>query len=174
MKRLRAALKAARERLWELIRKRHDAKPGGDRRRKLAKKVQEARQRKDDLIERIKEPKPSSDGTTVIDGKQVPNWIAKWVLKARKEGLWHGYVVSGYRSPEYSTSICQAMCGAPTCPGRCAGASSNHSGLVYPRGAVDVDLAHRDEFARAMVKLGAPLKNILPTTDPNHFSNSGA
>lgn len=172
MDRLRAALKAARKRLWELIHKRHDAKPGGDRRRKLAKEVQEARQRKDDIIDRLKDHKPATDGTTVIDGKQVASWIARWVLEARKKSLWHGYVISGYRSPEYSTSICEAMCGAPTCPGRCAGASSNHSGLVYPRGAVDVDLAHRDEFARAMQTLGAPLRNAL-ANDPNHFSQAG-
>jgi hypothetical protein len=172
MKRLRAALKKAREKLWQLIRKRHDAKPGGDRRKKLSKKVQQARQRKDDLLEKIKDAHQPSGPTTVIDGKPVATWIAKDVLKARERGLWHGYVVSGYRSPEYSESLCFAMCGHPTCPGTCAGRGSAHSQLAYPAGAVDVDLAHRDEFARAMQTIGSVLKNALPY-DPNHFSASG-
>lgn len=169
---LRDRLKHARERLWALIRKRHDAKPGGKRRKKLAREVQKARQRKDDILARIKDQKPALDGTVVIDGKQVAAWIAKDVLKAREKGLWHGYVVSGYRSPEYSESLCFAMCGAPTCPGRCAGRGSSHSQLVYPAGAVDVDLAHRDEFARAMQAIGSPLHNALPF-DVNHFSFAG-
>jgi hypothetical protein len=37
---------------------------------------------------------------------------------------------------------------------------------------VDVDLAHRDEFAAAMAKLGAPLRNTL-AFDRNHFSQAG-
>lgn len=169
---LKERLKAARERLFKLMHLRHDAPAGSKERDKLAAKVVKARARKDKLLQKLKDRQPATDGITVIDGKQVANWIAKYVLEARKRGLWHGYVVSGYRSPEYSTSLCEAMCGAPTCPGRCAGATSNHSGLRYPRGAVDVDLAHRDEFARAMVTLGAPLKNALPN-DPNHFSAYG-
>lgn len=170
---LRDRLREAREALWDLIGKRHDAKPGGDRRAKLAKEVREARERKDALLERIKEQTPAADGTTVIDGKQVANWIAKWVLLARSKGLWHGIVISGYRSPEYSESICRGYCGQPTCSSPpCAGRNSEHSQLVYPRGALDVDLAHAGEFASAMRVLGAPLHNAIPA-DPNHFSNSG-
>lgn len=170
---LRERLKAARERLFQKMHLRHDAPAGSKEREDLGNEVEKARARKDELLQKLQD-RHKPDGPTVeIDGKPVARWIAKWVLKARKEGLWHGYVVSGYRSPEYSTSLCEAMCGAPTCPGRCAGASSNHSGLKYPRGAVDVDLAHRAEFAAAMVKLGAPLKNGLPNSDPNHFSQSG-
>ena len=172
LKRLRAKLRRARQKLWDLIRRRHDAKPGGDRREKLAAEVRAAREIKDALLQRLKDHKPAPNGTITVDGKQVAAWIARYVLLAREKGLWHGYVVSGYRSPEYSTSICIEMCGQPTCPGRCAGASSNHAGLTFPSGAVDVDLAHRDEFARAMVTLGAPLKNALPN-DPNHFSQAG-
>lgn len=172
MKRLRERLRALRKKLWGLIRKRHDARPGGDRREKLAEEVRRARARKDALLWKIKDHKPATSGVVTIDGKQVAAWIAKWVLEAREKGLWHGYVVSGYRSPEYSTSICIGMCDHPTCPGTCAGASSNHSGLVFPAGAVDVDVAHRSEFANAMAKLGAPLRNDL-ANDPNHFSATG-
>lgn len=177
--RIKAALAAARNLYFKLRAKRHDAKPGGDRREKLAKEQREAEADKKRLAKKLAflkshhDPKPNPDGTVTIDGKEVALWIAKWVLEARNKGLWHGYVVSGYRSPAYSTSLCEAMCGAPTCPGRCAGATSNHSGLEYPSGAVDVDVAHRDEFASAMQRLGSPLHNALGPADPNHFSASG-
>lgn len=131
-------------------------------------------ERKAKWLAQHKDPKPSpGNGTISIDGVAVAAWIAHWVLQARNRGLWHGYVVSGYRSPAYSTSLCVAMCGHPTCPGTCAGATSNHSGLIYPAGAVDVDVAHRNEFANAMQKLGSPLHNALGPADPNHFSASG-
>lgn len=174
MKALRNRLRRLREKLWSLVRRRHDAKPGGDRRDKLAEEVRDTRLRKDRLLQKIKDQKPvPSAGTVVIDGKPVASWIAKDILEARRRGLWDGYVVSGYRSPEYSESICYGMCGAPTCPGRCAGRGSAHSQLVYPQGAVDVDLARRDQFANAMRTIGSVLKNAMPTTDPNHFSASG-
>jgi hypothetical protein len=79
-------------------------------------------------------------------------------------------VTSGYRTPEYSTSLCIAMCGAPSCPGRCAGASSNHSGKVYPAGAVDVTDYTR--FGQIQPQIGSPLRNDLPI-DPVHYSVSG-
>lgn len=173
MKRLRKWLKHARERLWASIHRRHEAKPHSSERKDAAEEVRRRREVKDRLLEKIKDRrKPPTRGIRTVDGKPVAAWIAYYVLKARQEGLWDGYVVSGYRSPEYSESICYEMCGAPTCSGRCAGRFSEHSQNIKPRGAVDVDLAHRDEFARAMVKLRAPLKNLLPA-DPNHFSNSG-
>lgn len=175
IKRLRERLSAARKKLWKLIRKRHDAKPGGDRRKKLGRKVRATRERKDHLIERLSrlhEEREDLDGLTTVDGKQVATWIAKDIAEARRRGLWDGYVVSGYRSPEYSEQLCYAMCGAPSCPGRCAGRASGHSQKVYPGGCVDVDIAHRLQFAAAMRTIGSPLKNALPT-DPNHFSYSG-
>lgn len=172
LRRLRDRLRELRHKLWNLISKRHDAKRGGDRRKKLAKEVRETRERKDALLKKLKDAQRPDGPTVEIDGKQVALWIAGYVLAARRRGLWHGYVVSGYRSPQYSESLCYAMCGAPSCPGRCAGRASSHSQLRYPDGAVDVDLAHRDEFAAAMQKLGAPLQNQLPF-DPNHFSHTG-
>jgi hypothetical protein len=112
-------------------------------------------------------------GTVKIDGKDVPKWIAKWVLLARKKGLWHGSITSGVRTPEYSEQLCYDMCGQPSCPGTCAGRSSNHNctgGCRYPSGAIDV--TDEAAFAAAMKKLKAPLKNDLPS-DRVHFSASG-
>ena len=85
---------------------------------------------------------------------------------------WSGTVTSGYRTPEYSESLCFDMCGAPSCPGTCAGRSSNHSGKVYPRGAIDV--SDEATFGAIMRRLGNPIKNSLGPADPVHFSVSGS
>jgi hypothetical protein len=113
-----------------------------------------------------------------LDGRQVPHWIAKILTDARESGIWSGYVFSGYRSPEYSTSICVGMCGHPTCPGQCAGASSNHSCPPthtgkYPEGAVDVtDPAGLRAYCRSHNRPlhggGEQLPNDIP-----HFSHTG-
>lgn len=108
-------------------------------------------------------------GVGVFDGKPVAKWIIPWLERSRKAG-WKGVVTSGYRTPAYSTSLCIDRCGAPTCPGTCGGASSNHSGKKYPAGAVDVT----DEvtFASVQRRIGSPLRNDLPA-DRVHFSVSG-
>jgi predicted chitinase/peptidoglycan hydrolase-like protein with peptidoglycan-binding domain len=111
-------------------------------------------------------------GVVQFDGHAVAAWIEPHLTWARANG-WKGTIYSGYRTPEHSEEICRQKCGAPTCPGRCAGRTSNHSGRVAPAGAVDVsDYA---TFGRLMTR--SPhrprLMNALPTTDPNHFSASG-
>lgn len=114
--------------------------------------------------------KPSqASGTIVIDGVPVAKWIAVYVKKARSMG-WTGHVTSGYRTPAQSVAACQNMCGADSCPGQCAGTSSNHSGKRFPNGAVDV--SEYDEFGRIMRQINAPLKNDLPA-DRVHFSFTG-
>lgn len=90
-------------------------------------------------------PQPKHPGShiTWLDGHEVPIWIAEILIEARNSGAWHGVVISGVRSPQYSEELCLNMCGAPTCSGRCAGRSSNHAmpptgtGVEY-EGAVDV------------------------------------
>ncbi len=114
-----------------------------------------------------------------FDGKLVPRWIVQDALKpARKAGV-QFTVISGYRSPAYSTSLCEAMCGAPTCPGRCAGATSNHScppthtGRKF-EGAVDV-YPGAPALRAWCESHGNPIRGggaELPS-DPNHFSRSG-
>lgn len=106
----------------------------------------------------------------MFEGKPVVEWIAYWLWRARKEG-WKGQVNSGYRSPEYSKQLCYEICGAPTCPGRCAGTTSNHTQKGYLNGAVDV--SDPATFGAIMKRLGSPLKNLLGSADPWHFSASG-
>lgn len=115
-------------------------------------------------------PVMPTSGVTTFDGRQVASWIAYWLQKSRDAG-WQGSVNSGWRDPIYSEQLCLAMCGAPSCPGRCAGRSSNHSGSVYPAGAVDVSDYYR--FAEIQRRIGSPLINRLGAQDPVHFSVSG-
>lgn len=125
-------------------------------------------------------PKPqSTTGFATFDGHTVPAWIVHEVCEpARKSGMWKGSVISGYRTPAYSESLCRAMCGAPQCPGRCAGRATNHAcppdgKPLKPRGAIDVtDSAGLQRWCRAH---GNPLHGngeFLPYDTP-HFSASG-
>lgn len=108
---------------------------------------------------------------TRFDGVPCAIWLAKRLQKARDAGKWKGKLVSGYRSPAYSESLCRRMCGAPSCPGRCAGRASNHSGSVYPAGAVDV--SDYGTFRAECARLDLGIKNALDARDPVHFSVSG-
>lgn len=99
----------------------------------------------------------------------VCRWMVPYLNAAMKRG-WDGNLSSGYRSPAYSESLCQNMCGAPSCPGVCAGTSSNHSGDSFPGGAIDV--VDYGKFGQIMAQIHAPLKNALPA-DQVHFSFSG-
>jgi hypothetical protein len=120
-------------------------------------------------------PPPDAGPLTVIDGKQVPSWMAPKIKEIRARGRWRGVIVSGYRTPAYSESLCRSMCGAPTCPGRCAGRYSNHAcppsgrGVAY-EGAIDVSDYYT--FAAEARAVGAPFHNALPN-DPVHFSRNG-
>ena len=111
-------------------------------------------------------------GLATFDGRAVAEWIEPHLRWARGHG-WKGTVESGYRTPEHSEQLCMSMCGHPTCPGTCAGRTSNHSGRVAPAGAVDV--TDYPAFAELMKR--SPhrprLLNDLPVTDPNHFSATG-
>lgn len=151
------------------------------RRRSVAMKIRD-RSRRDDAehlrkkhryLKEHHDPNPGA-GTTEFDGHEVATWIVVWLEKSRKAG-WNGSVISGFRSPEYSTSLCVSMCGASSCLGRCAGAGSNHScppshACSYPEGAVDV--SDQYNFADIQRRIGSPLQNNLPS-DRLHFSASG-
>jgi hypothetical protein len=113
-------------------------------------------------------------GTAVFDGVTVAAYFVPILEWCRKHG-WTGHVVSGYRSPAYSEHLCMVMCGRPSCPGRCAGRSTNHAGLdpsKVPCGAVDV--SSYVEFAQIVARcpLEPKLYNNLPI-DPVHFSPRG-
>lgn len=121
---------------------------------------------------------PVVEGLVTFDGHQLPAWIAAIDQEARDSGEWHGSVISGVRSPEYSEHLCIIMCGAPTCPGRCGGRNSNHAcppsgkGVKF-EGAEDVtDPAGLQAFCK---KHNKPLRGngeVLPMDTP-HFSNAG-
>jgi hypothetical protein len=118
-------------------------------------------------------PPTDADGIVLYDGKPVPAWMVPWLNEIRDEG-WDGYVVSGVRTPQQSIGLCYAMCGAPSCTGRCAGAASNHNAtppVTYPEGALDV--SDYIEFGYLARKVGSPLRNALGPRDPVHYSVSG-
>ena len=104
-----------------------------------------------------------------FDGEPVAAWMVQWLKKSRANG-WGGVLVSGYRTPRHSEQLCLDMCGSPSCPGKCAGRSSNHSGKDFPEGAVDV--TDQFTFAEIQPRIGSPLRNDLPS-DRVHFSVSG-
>ncbi len=110
-------------------------------------------------------------GVTTFDGVRVAKWMVPYLQWARDHG-WAGRLVSGWRDPAYSEKLCYAICGAPRCPGLCAGRSSNHSGSAKPYGAVDV--SHYDSFKGLMLR--CPYRPLLInrlSRDPVHFSVSG-
>lgn len=111
-------------------------------------------------------------GVTRYDGVVVAAWMVPYLTWARQNG-WRGRLVSGWRDPNYSRSLCMRMCGAPSCPGRCAGLSSNHVGSTKPHGAVDV--SDYVTFGKLMQRCPHQprLINRLGARDPVHFSVSG-
>lgn len=143
---------------------------GDKKRRKLATKRAKARVARWKATRR---PPAPQKGLVMLDGKQCAAWIAFWLLKARsnvKGRRWFGALVSGFRTAAYSIGLCIAMCGAVRCPGRCAGASTNHTGINFPDGAGDITDFWNGRAALA--EIGAPLTNHLPN-DPVHVSRSG-
>ena len=111
-------------------------------------------------------------GTAMFDSRPVAAWMKPYLEWARANG-WKGTVTSGFRDPAHSERVCMEICGAPSCPGRCAGRSSNHSGSSKPNGAIDV--SDYVTFGRLMQRCpySPRLYNALPTTDPIHFSTTG-
>ena len=90
---------------------------------------------------------------------------------ARAHG-WQGTLNSGYRTPEYSEHLCKGICGAPSCPGRCAGRSSHHSIRVKPGGSIDVsDYVRFGELMR-QCPYSPRIFNNLPN-DRVHYSSTG-
>lgn len=117
-------------------------------------------------------------GVGTFDGVPCALWMIPYMVWAREEGPkhgvpWFGRLVSGFREPAYSEHLCYGMCGAPSCPGRCAGRASHHSQDDPPNGSIDVSDYTR--FAAAMRKcpLEPRIFNSLGAQDPVHFSSTG-
>lgn len=176
-------LSRLKARLRELIKRRSQARKDKNKAKERIEELRKRKERKDKAIAKLDKKIPQLKGKVkkasqldphggdVVnwEGKPVVEWAAYWLQRARDDG-WQGGLNSGYRSPEYSEQLCYEICGAPSCPGRCAGRSSNHTQKGYLQGAVDV--SDPAGFAARMQKWGAPLKNDLPA-DPVHFSASG-
>lgn len=115
----------------------------------------------------------ATSGVGRFDGKPVAKCAVPLLTWARQNG-WDGQLVSGWRDPKYSQSLCYNMCGRPSCPGRCAGMSSNHVGSSPSRFAMDV--SDYNNFGRVIARcpLQPKVHNSLGARDPVHFSPSGA
>lgn len=123
-------------------------------------------------------PLPGREFITELDGHDVPIWIAEILIAARNAGAWHGVVISGVRTPQASEELCLNMCGAPSCPGRCAGRSTNHAcpptgtGREF-EGAVDVTgYTELREYCHAHAPQLRGGGEVLPADLP-HFSHAG-
>jgi hypothetical protein len=130
---------------------------GEDRRRKQRREAQHP---------------PARAGVVLFDGRPCAAWLAPYLEWARGRG-WKGTLVSGWRDPAYSEQLCRQICGAPSCPGRCAGRASNHSGNAKPSGALDVSDYQRFGQLMHQCPFSPRIFNALGAKDPVHFSASG-
>jgi peptidoglycan hydrolase-like protein with peptidoglycan-binding domain len=111
-------------------------------------------------------------GVATFDGRPVAAWMVPYLEWARQNG-WKGTLNSGWRDPAYSEHLCLNMCGRPSCPGKCAGRTSNHAGSVKPAGAVDVSDYVTFGHLMARCPYTPKLQNRLGARDPVHYSVSG-
>jgi hypothetical protein len=111
-------------------------------------------------------------GVATFDGRPVAAWIQPYLVWARQNG-WKGTLSSGWRDPAYSEHLCLQMCGHATCPGKCAGRTSNHAGSVKPAGAIDVSDYVTFGHLMARCPYSPRLQNKLGARDPVHYSVSG-
>jgi hypothetical protein len=103
-------------------------------------------------------------GTIQVDGHPVALWIYPAVKWAKSHG-WHGQVTSGWRDP---SRVITPSPGLPVAPQ----GKSNHNGVAYPSGAIDV--SDPDGFERALRTYpGLPLRRGTAIGDPIHFSATG-
>lgn len=139
---------------------------------KMMTAAAQRRRKQNDSVRESRARAKSATGVGSFDGKPCAAWLVPYLQWAREHG-WRGGLNSGYRSPAYSEKLCFGICGRPSCPGRCAGRSSNHTQHVKPNGAVDV--SDYVTFARLMrsCPLNPRIFNALGARDPVHFSASG-
>lgn len=110
-------------------------------------------------------------GVGTFDNKPVAKCAIPILQWCREHG-WDGVLVSGWRSGAYSEGLCINMCGRPSCPGRCAGKSTNHTGNSPARFAMDVSSYNKFRQVVANCPIAPHVHNALPN-DLVHFSPSG-
>lgn len=118
---------------------------------------------------------PTGSRIVTIEGRQCAEHLAYRIQVTRAAG-WSAPINSAWRDPAYSEQLCYNMCGAPVCPGRCAGRGSAHSGSNYPTGAIDVSDPYT--FGALQRSLDSRVEgyvawNALGSADPWHFSYNG-
>ena len=132
------------------------------------------RARKRRAFQRAHAKKPTRKVTGIgsYDGVPCAN-VAIPILDWCRSHGWRGRLVSGWRSRAYSQHLCYAMCGRPSCPGRCAGVNTNHVGAAVSQFAVDV--SDYGTFGRVVARcpIRPKIFNALGSRDPVHFSPSG-
>jgi hypothetical protein len=118
------------------------------------------------------EPDEPTSGVYVPERSWNPNrrpvcaGFVPIIDRAQDKG-WSGILNSGWRDPAYSEQLCYNMCGAPTCPGRCAGRYSRHSQCPWQNGAIDVSDPYTFD------RVTPELFNALGAADPWHMSTTG-
>ena len=135
-----------------------------------AEMIELGKQRRKDQHELARQP--AAAGATQFDGRPVANWMKPYLEFARQNG-WQGTLISGFRDPARSERLCFQICGAASCPGRCAGRKSNHSGNKKPKGALDVSDFKRFGELMERCPVRPRIFNALGAQDPNHFSATG-
>lgn len=169
--RLAKRVVAYKHRVQELIKSKARREREKER---LAKKVKWLKEHKDDVPD-------AGDNLGKWGSFTVAGWMVgldpgpggskiNWLQRIKDTGKWAGGLYSAYRTPEYSQSLCFGICGAPSCPGLCAGLTSGHSQKVYPGGCIDVQ--DWPGFAAGNAQVGGPFRNNLPNDRP-HRSVSG-
>jgi hypothetical protein len=115
-------------------------------------------------------PVPSGKGIDSMDGHPVAAWIWKILESARKAGV-DFTISSGYRTDAEQTAIYESGVRPAAVPKSLGGSGSNHEGVVFPAGAVDISpgqealnewLLH-SKWANTLIYAGSK--------DPVHFSH---
>jgi hypothetical protein len=129
------------------------------------------RRRRRAAVRRLKLRAFLTPGVTTFDGVPVAKCAVPVLQWCRSRG-WTGRLVSGWRSAAYSESLCYRICGSPSCPGKCAGRNTNHTGNSPARFAIDVSFYDNFRAIVAHCPLQPHIHNELPN-DRVHFSPSG-
>jgi hypothetical protein len=173
------------QRDFEILIGEHVRTEAMEKRAKERRPLAEKRRKKHHWLKEHPHAPPA--GAPTFDGQAVPAWFVglapsktrsgktvtkNWMQELRNNG-WTGELISGIRTSAHSVELCEAMCGAPSCSGTCAGVSSRHNcdgSCPFPEGAGD--FTSPETFNEASAKIDCPLINRLPN-DPNHHSVAG-
>jgi hypothetical protein len=115
-------------------------------------------------------PVPTGRGLGELDGHPVAMWIDKILLAARRAGV-DFTVSSGYRTDAEQLAIYESGVRPAALPKALGGPGSNHEGVIFPAGAVDIspgaealnEWLLRSRWRNTLIYAGSK--------DPVHFSH---